>query len=307
MRYLEYFLLLAFCVLDVVEPFTSLLIPPLMYDIAMKITQSRHRRVRYNLWLVPLLIAGMLNAVVYDILLFAEVVMLGYMLVYLMLRYRRSIESYYVDVQFTDYRHVMTIMRTMVLCVFILYLEHLIQRGHEYPVVDVVCLLVLMSLMGIIGRHLWQIEGSTVVLNLKETNFTNQEIVEMTEKERTEVTEAIETNASSLYIEDVIGKWVKSPGCSYLKEGITINQVADEMRISPRALSAHLNTAMQQNFNSWINGLRIEEAKHLFRQDAELSASYVALKCGFADAAMLSKNFKRVTGMTITEYKKVRG
>lgn len=302
-----------FYMFGIVESFTTLLIIPLMYDIAVNITHSIHKRVKRNLWFLPFLVAGVLNTIVFEGLLFLEVVAFVYMLIYMTLRYKASIESYYVDVQYTDYNCVMNVLQASGLSVFFLYIELVIQRDtvNDYLSITLIYLFTFIALVGIIGHNLLQIEDGTVVLNLKETNFSNQEIAEMTFEERSDVdgghSESADSNTSSLYTEEVIQKWVKAPGSSYLKEGITISQVADEMRISPRVLSAHLNTAMQQNFNSWINGLRIEEAKHLFMQDKTFSASYVALKCGFADAAMLSKNFKRITGMTITEFKRLKG
>jgi AraC-like DNA-binding protein len=49
----------------------------------------------------------------------------------------------------------------------------------------------------------------------------------------------------------------------YLKEGITLFEMAQALNVSLSTLSNYINTEEKQNFNKWINQLRISESKSL--------------------------------------------
>lgn len=96
----------------------------------------------------------------------------------------------------------------------------------------------------------------------------------------------------------------------YLKQGIVIEEVAGRLNVSKRMLSACINTCFGQNFNSWINSLRIAYAKRLIESHPELYLQEVAEQSGFADNAMMSREFKRLTGESPSAYRnngKIKG
>lgn len=47
----------------------------------------------------------------------------------------------------------------------------------------------------------------------------------------------------------------------YLKEGLTLTELAQSISVSRSALTIYINIEENQNFNAWINYLRISEAK----------------------------------------------
>jgi len=60
-----------------------------------------------------------------------------------------------------------------------------------------------------------------------------------------------------------------------------------------------------QSIQSYFNKLKIEKAKELLEYD-ELSIAEIAYQLGFSTAAYLSTSFKKQTGITPSEYKKMQ-
>ncbi len=67
--------------------------------------------------------------------------------------------------------------------------------------------------------------------------------------------------------------------------------------------SKYLNNVMGMNFNSWINSMRIEEVKEQIEKSPETAMVEIAQHAGFTDSSAMTKVFKRVTGMTPTQYR----
>ncbi len=94
-----------------------------------------------------------------------------------------------------------------------------------------------------------------------------------------------------------------------------VSNSTDQKKLS-EILSAKLNydyshitnlfTAEEgQSIQSYFNKLKIEKAKELLEYD-ELSIAEVAYQLGFSTAAYLSTSFKKQTGITPSEYKKLQ-
>lgn len=107
-------------------------------------------------------------------------------------------------------------------------------------------------------------------------------------------------------MEEVVRTWSDKSDKPYLAESLSLADVANDMRVSAQELSQFLNKVCGQNFNTWINTLRVEEAKRLLMINPSLSMTEVAGQSGFADASVLSRTFKRLTGETPTGFKNRR-
>lgn len=105
-------------------------------------------------------------------------------------------------------------------------------------------------------------------------------------------------------VESAMERWLNSKDKPYLKEGLALSDVADQMGISGLHLSYYLNHYLGVNFNSWINRLRIGEAKRLMEANPQIQISDVASAVGYSEIAVFSRNFKKAEGITATEYKK---
>lgn len=109
------------------------------------------------------------------------------------------------------------------------------------------------------------------------------------------------TDTSS--IDAIVTEWTQREDKPYLKESITIMQVAEQMGLNTRLLSNYLNSVKGRNFNAWINYLKVEETKLMLLADRSVSLSEIAFKMGFTDLASMSKIFKSIEGMPPSVYR----
>lgn len=105
-------------------------------------------------------------------------------------------------------------------------------------------------------------------------------------------------------IEDIITEWSQREDKPYVKESITLLDVAEDTKLSPRLLSEFLNKYYNVNFCTWINTLRIEEVKRLLVEQQNLSLAEISYMVGFSDPASLSKIFKKLSNESPSSYKK---
>lgn len=85
-------------------------------------------------------------------------------------------------------------------------------------------------------------------------------------------------------------------------EKITIQDIADYVKIHPSYLSAIFRKKLNQSVNSYINSHRINIAKQLLR-NSDTSITDIALLTGFYDAQHFLKTFKKIAGQTPSEYR----
>lgn len=104
-------------------------------------------------------------------------------------------------------------------------------------------------------------------------------------------------------IDDIVNEWIRRDDKPYLKESITITQVAEQMGLNTRLLSNYINYVKGRNFNSWINYLKVQETKVVLLADRTLPLSDIAYRMGFADLASMSRIFKQIEGMPPSVYR----
>ncbi|WP_350285824.1 helix-turn-helix transcriptional regulator [uncultured Croceitalea sp.] len=90
----------------------------------------------------------------------------------------------------------------------------------------------------------------------------------------------------------------------YLNHGLTVTAVAKAIGISSRNVSEIVNKYGNQNFASYINHYRIEEAKCLLKTRSKKSKIIsIALDAGFNNLSTFNVSFKAITGLTPSEYR----
>lgn len=104
-------------------------------------------------------------------------------------------------------------------------------------------------------------------------------------------------------IDRIVTEWTGRPDKPYLKESITIMQVADQMGLSTRLLSNYINNVKGRNFNAWINFLKVEETKRVLLEDRSRPLGEIAYEMRFSDSASLSKIFKSIEGIPPSVYR----
>lgn len=82
----------------------------------------------------------------------------------------------------------------------------------------------------------------------------------------------------------------------YLVQGITIEEIANSLKISRTTLSNLINREEGVNFNTWINRLRIEDAKNLMIDNPDFTILQISEMVGYTEQANFSRQFKQITG-----------
>ena len=94
----------------------------------------------------------------------------------------------------------------------------------------------------------------------------------------------------------------------FLSTNLNLDQVALQLKVSTRVLSQLINTEFKTNFSDYINRYRIEFSKSLLRdyKDTELNIKEVLFKSGFNSTSTFYFAFKNDTGLTPTEYRRLK-
>lgn len=91
----------------------------------------------------------------------------------------------------------------------------------------------------------------------------------------------------------------------FLDPELTLDKISDELNLSKSHLSRLINTELKTSFPDYINHLRIKEAQYYLKHPDFSNYTLVAigLEAGFASKTTFNNTFKKVTGMTPSEYK----
>lgn len=115
----------------------------------------------------------------------------------------------------------------------------------------------------------------------------------------------IPDNALKMKYVDVgsrLSEWLDAK--SYLHPGVTIQGLSKSIGVNRTYLSNYINETYHVNFNTWLNTLRVEEAKRRIAESASESLAEIAEEVGFADLAHFSKQFKQLEGISPSVYRK---
>ena len=92
----------------------------------------------------------------------------------------------------------------------------------------------------------------------------------------------------------------------YLRDSLTLRELADLVKIPHHHLSIIINTGLNQNFYMFINTYRVDEARKMLvdPQYRDVNILNIAFNSGFNSKTTFNTVFKQVTGMTPTEFRK---
>ena len=90
----------------------------------------------------------------------------------------------------------------------------------------------------------------------------------------------------------------------YLDPDLTLARLARAGRLKPRAVSEALNGGRGENFYTYVNRWRIEEAKRCLLADPDRSVLEIALACGFNSKSAFNTAFKRLALMTPSAWRR---
>lgn len=104
---------------------------------------------------------------------------------------------------------------------------------------------------------------------------------------------------------DMIRKALRYFNAHY-PEKISLESVAEEVRLSPSYFSRLFKDEMNTSFSAYLNELRIDKSKALLG-DRSIGLAEIAGRVGFDDQSYFTKIFKKVTGMSPGAYRESRG
>ncbi len=160
-------------------------------------------------------------------------------------------------------------------------------------VLSVVLSLVVLSLQ----KAYYKVHQSFVAMQANGGNVPDEEVVVCAP--------ADEPEPDVCPVAEIVEAWERRPDKPYLREGLTLAQVASELGTTTRILSAFIHKFRHVNFNTWVNQMRVDEIKRLLLSDPTLTMLDIAVKTGFNDAPAMCNVFKRFADVTPTQYRKL--
>ena len=93
----------------------------------------------------------------------------------------------------------------------------------------------------------------------------------------------------------------------YVNPNLSLKDVATATGISSKNLSKSINATLGKNFFDLVNGFRIEKSKALLisKKEMGLTLETIAEQCGFNSRITFNNAFKKVIGVTTTEWLKL--
>ena len=88
------------------------------------------------------------------------------------------------------------------------------------------------------------------------------------------------------------------------KQGLTLDELAERLRVTPEYLSAQFHREMGATFGTYIRDIRMEQAKKLLL-GTEKKLYEIAQEVGYADPKYFSRVFREQTGQLPADYRKV--
>ncbi|MBL3549864.1 helix-turn-helix domain-containing protein [Chryseobacterium sp. KMC2] len=92
----------------------------------------------------------------------------------------------------------------------------------------------------------------------------------------------------------------------YLDSSLTIQDLAEQLKIPVKDLSTLINLYMDKHFFDFVNEYRIEKAKEILKDplQKELTILEILYQVGFNSKSSFSTSFKKYTGTTPTDFRK---
>lgn len=107
--------------------------------------------------------------------------------------------------------------------------------------------------------------------------------------------EVAEDNIHIVYIKEYISQ-------NYMNSDLSIKSISDFIRLSPSYICTIFKNETKQTLNQYITSFRIEKAKDLLI-DPRNKISDISLQVGYTDSNYFSKSFKKIVGLSPTEFR----
>lgn len=90
----------------------------------------------------------------------------------------------------------------------------------------------------------------------------------------------------------------------YLDPVLTVNKLADALKVSPRTISAVLNRKLKKGFSEFVNEYRINEVKQkmVLPENRHITIAGIAFDSGFNSVATFQRTFKSAENITPKQF-----
>jgi YesN/AraC family two-component response regulator len=112
-------------------------------------------------------------------------------------------------------------------------------------------------------------------------------------------------NLANVKHADVMYRAIDYVRRNYMKK-ITLEETAAHVFLSPAYFSRVFKEEMGENFNSYVNMIRVEAARRLLLSD-KVPLIDIASMVGFEGQSYFSKVFKKITGLTPGRFREAKG
>jgi AraC-like DNA-binding protein len=103
-------------------------------------------------------------------------------------------------------------------------------------------------------------------------------------------------------LEAVVGE-----GRIILKPDLDLGSLAARLEIPAYRLSHYLNVRLGSSFPAWINARRVELVCERLKKEGDRSILEIAMDAGFGSKAVFNEQFRKIMGMSPSEYRSAMG
>lgn len=104
-----------------------------------------------------------------------------------------------------------------------------------------------------------------------------------------------------------VARFVEAAMSRIKENNVDLSAIAAELNISRTQLNRKIKAISGLTTTAYIINLRVRLAKSLLRSGEDLSVSEISYRCGLDDVPYFITMFKKATGMTPTQYRRLRG
>lgn len=298
----------------------TFIMSPLLYIYLQKIPELKEKRINYNglyigivgyvitfvLFLLPINLKVIIEAS--TLYLFFEFLSLLFSLAYILISYnyiknkKKELQSDFFNANYSESKWAYNFVKLLLFSIF--------------GLIGAIIILIIFQLLSNINSPLY-----TFIFSLLDTVFLYILIIyglkhkylksfhlDFSSKKRKNSNE-VKSKDDIVEFEKIINSlytFLKTSE-AFKKSDFSITDASVALNIHTKKISTALNSLKAQNFNSFINEFRIEEAKKLLEQNAssDYTIEGIGNLVGFNSKSVFYKEFKKNMGMTPLHYLKV--
>lgn len=233
------------------------------------------------------------------------ILILGNSLFYTVLSYlkinkhQKNIENFSSDTEPIDLRWLKYIIYSFIASALIIIFYNIVSKAENLNVYINLCFLVIVYVVAFYSTRQQEIypKGLNFEVDIENKNVINYSIsLDRIKRVDDLDLHKIKDNLLTLMESEVL----------YLDGELNLLKLSEKLSISSHQLSYVINEGFGENFFNFVNKYRVEKAKELLIDPAYEHLNIIAIgyDAGFNSKTAFNTTFKKMTGLTPTEYKK---